>query len=48
MIFKTSWGLSWQWLVKVGAEILGCPLAMLGEQALPLRVKHMLIHIALL
>jgi hypothetical protein len=32
----------------VGAEILGCTLAMLGEQALSLRVKHLLVHVALL
>jgi hypothetical protein len=32
----------------VGAEILGCPLAMLGEQAWTLRVEHLLVHFALL
>jgi hypothetical protein len=32
----------------VGAEILGRTLAMLGEQALSLRVKHLLVNVALL
>jgi hypothetical protein len=34
--------------VTVGAEILGCTLAMLGEQALSLREKHLLVNVALL
>jgi hypothetical protein len=34
--------------VMVGAEILGRTLAMLGDQALPLRVEHLLVHVALL